>query len=160
MVERLDAHGLVQRLVAAHPGEIDAMLGEALDIVAPGTWDAMAPEAREQVRGLVLGQVEQSVGQALVGMGEKAEDLIDLDRLVVEELSGPNADRLARVAQEVGHRELRFIEIYGGVFGLLVGIVQAAAYSVFSVWRSEEHTSELQSLMRISYAVFCLKKKK
>src|SRR3546814_1894270 len=29
-----------------------------------------------------------------------------------------------------------------------------------SVMRSEEHTSELQSLMRISYAVFCLKKKK
>src|SRR3546814_6100532 len=28
------------------------------------------------------------------------------------------------------------------------------------VERSEEHTSELQSLMRISYAVFCLKKKK
>src|SRR3546814_10747057 len=27
-------------------------------------------------------------------------------------------------------------------------------------WRSEEHTSELQSLMRNSYAVFCLKKKK
>src|SRR3546814_5617654 len=27
------------------------------------------------------------------------------------------------------------------------------------VYRSEEHTSELQSLMRISYAVFCLKKK-
>src|SRR3546814_2398333 len=29
-----------------------------------------------------------------------------------------------------------------------------------TVSRSEEHTSELQSLMRISYAVFCLKKKK
>src|SRR3546814_7711171 len=29
-----------------------------------------------------------------------------------------------------------------------------------STVRSEEHTSELQSLMRISYAVFCLKKKK
>src|SRR3546814_3279010 len=28
-----------------------------------------------------------------------------------------------------------------------------------SIFRSEEHTSELQSLMRISYAVFCLKKK-
>src|SRR3546814_5400553 len=28
------------------------------------------------------------------------------------------------------------------------------------IGRSEEHTSELQSLMRISYAVFCLKKKK
>src|SRR3546814_5906378 len=30
----------------------------------------------------------------------------------------------------------------------------------FKAQRSEEHTSELQSLMRISYAVFCLKKKK
>src|SRR3546814_7327825 len=30
---------------------------------------------------------------------------------------------------------------------------------VFGGGRSEEHTSELQSLMRISYAVFCLKKK-
>src|SRR3546814_5208833 len=30
----------------------------------------------------------------------------------------------------------------------------------FAQVRSEEHTSELQSLMRISYAVFCLKKKK
>src|SRR3546814_8670089 len=32
--------------------------------------------------------------------------------------------------------------------------------SLLLVERSEEHTSELQSLMRISYAVFCLKKKK
>src|SRR3546814_2326295 len=33
-------------------------------------------------------------------------------------------------------------------------------YSVTDPKRSEEHTSELQSLMRISYAVFCLKKRK
>src|SRR3546814_7454862 len=35
----------------------------------------------------------------------------------------------------------------------------ALAESLGGVERSEEHTSELQSLMRISYAVFCLKKK-
>src|SRR3546814_1113753 len=34
------------------------------------------------------------------------------------------------------------------------------ALQVLKIERSEEHTSELQSLMRISYAVFCLKKKK
>src|SRR3546814_10761282 len=34
------------------------------------------------------------------------------------------------------------------------------AFQPSRVTRSEEHTSELQSLMRISYAVFCLKKKK
>src|SRR3546814_2816676 len=36
----------------------------------------------------------------------------------------------------------------------------AAGVRDHAVDRSEEHTSELQSLMRISYAVFCLKKKK
>src|SRR3546814_2106915 len=34
------------------------------------------------------------------------------------------------------------------------------ALSWLRMWRSEEHTSELPSLMRISYAVFCLKKTK
>src|SRR3546814_10428209 len=38
--------------------------------------------------------------------------------------------------------------------------VQPAKKFLAAEERSEEHTSELQSLMRISYAVFCLKKKK
>src|SRR3546814_6071444 len=41
-----------------------------------------------------------------------------------------------------------------------VQIDQALVRNVCVFGRSEEHTSELQSLMRISYAVFCLKKKK
>src|SRR3546814_2607360 len=39
------------------------------------------------------------------------------------------------------------------------GNCQRHRYSLARIERSEEHTSELQSLMRISYAVFCLKKK-
>src|SRR3546814_9234739 len=45
--------------------------------------------------------------------------------------------------------------------GILNGSEDAKeARRAFMEKRSEEHTSELQSLMRISYAVFCLKKKK
>src|SRR3546814_6642362 len=58
--------------------------------------------------------------------------------------------------------------IVTNVYGTCVGAVCAGAVPIEtdgsqktrSVSRSEEHTSELQSLMRISYAVFCLKKKK
>src|SRR3546814_8944817 len=39
-------------------------------------------------------------------------------------------------------------------------VVQGMHSEQSDSFRSEEHTSELQSLMRISYAVFCLKKKK
>src|SRR3546814_10077932 len=42
---------------------------------------------------------------------------------------------------------------------LSLDVVKAVATDT-AIKRSEEHTSELQSLMRISYAVFCLKKKK
>src|SRR3546814_1094485 len=53
----------------------------------------------------------------------------------------PTRRVIARIAKE------------GRKYGLSLGLVSQRP-------RSEEHTSELQSLMRISYAVFCLKKKK
>src|SRR3546814_2441401 len=43
---------------------------------------------------------------------------------------------------------------------LAPALVLGAQILFGALFRSEEHTSELQSLMRISYAVFCLKKKK
>src|SRR3546814_4606759 len=43
---------------------------------------------------------------------------------------------------------------------LAANILRLTLINAHVVGRSEEHTSELQSLMRISYAVFCLKKKK
>src|SRR3546814_8596069 len=50
----------------------------------------------------------------------------------------------------------------GGQIGLLLALSFLVVFLLLSAlyesWRSEEHTSELQSLMRISYAVFCLKK--
>src|SRR3546814_10049555 len=56
-------------------------------------------------------------------------------------------------------------ELYAGVTGSMSGVAHFAHLGglvgglVLMRIRSEEHTSELQSLMRISYAVFCLKKK-
>src|SRR3546814_18664795 len=47
---------------------------------------------------------------------------------------------------------------HGAFFG--IGMYTSAGLAANLNWRSEEHTSELQSLMRISYAVFCLNKKK
>src|SRR3546814_2685168 len=59
-------------------------------------------------------------------------------------------------AQPVGHHHQS-----GAQLGRRIVVHQHAAEGVVAdlPLRSEEHTSELQSLMRISYAVFCLKKK-
>src|SRR3546814_9049615 len=65
---------------------------------------------------------------------------------------------------------MRFLASAGAIAQLLVTmalllswwLLEQATTVAFTLWvaRSEEHTSELQSLMSISYAVFCLKNKK
>src|SRR3546814_1675334 len=82
----------------------------------------------------------------VAGFAELLDDVADLAR--AEELRFLDVDDAAGFCErhhEVGlsrekGRELQNVDDFGD--------------------RSEEHTSELQSLMRISYAVFCLKKKK
>src|SRR3546814_2268542 len=67
------------------------------------------------------------------------------------------ADRdMADKADIVGQRDA-FVAARHGLDRLMIGGDAGADQAIGN--RSEEHTSELQSLMRISYAVFCLKKK-
>src|SRR3546814_3909938 len=54
----------------------------------------------------------------------------------------------------------RIVQVVVGQAGHEFLAAESRQQRVVRAQRSEEHTSELQSLMRISYAVFCLKKKK
>src|SRR3546814_2840402 len=90
-----------------------------------------------------------------------------LHRLVTNQLFRHHRDRLRHVAQRrVG------LGCRAGALRVVATVAFAAHFHGVQIgWRmlqciggrvgirSEEHTSELQSLMRISYAVFCLKKK-
>src|SRR3546814_1124316 len=67
-------------------------------------------------------------------------------------------ERLRRTAQVLGCAAAPD-DVYLGLRGLRTLAVRLERHQANAL-RSEEHTSELQSLMRISYAVFCLKKKK
>src|SRR3546814_2921545 len=69
-------------------------------------------------------------------------------------------DLIKGVADHIAlkNAELKLVAIFQQVFGIPgIGFLQGLGAGIEI--RSEEHTSELQSLMRISYAVFCLKKK-
>src|SRR3546814_3771314 len=70
--------------------------------------------------------------------------------------------KLERIARHFDHHlDLRVILTVDKLEQRAEATVGVPGKSLFAdASRSEEHTSELQSLMRISYAVFCLKKKK
>src|SRR3546814_1996908 len=103
-----------------------------------------------------------SVGLAQVN--RKNLDKYGLDSYEKAFQACPNLQAGSRILAECYSRSngswpKSFSCYYSGNFttGFRHGYVQKV-YA--SIRRSEEHTSELQSLMRISYAVFCLKKKK
>src|SRR3546814_1841939 len=81
---------------------------------------------------------------------------IVLGDLVEGDLLPTEADLMTQfdVSRPTLREAIRLLEAEG-----LVRVLRGAKGGV-RICRSEEHTSELQSLMRISYAVFCLKKKK
>src|SRR3546814_2458451 len=76
-------------------------------------------------------------------------------RNILDETGIVNMMRLVVETTLLARERVRRLAVEIGVVGEEAGIGQAEG----GERRSEEHTSELQSLMRISYAVFCLKKK-
>src|SRR3546814_5734996 len=85
-------------------------------------------------------------------------------RNIAEEIRGRGHDYRARVIQNFEEKAsaetAALLEVPVGtkIFHSII-VHHEAEFPIQLEERSEEHTSELQSLMRISYAVFCLKKK-
>src|SRR3546814_9699079 len=103
--------------------------------------------------------VDVKPGQDAAAVGRR------LDQLLADYLAkGPTADEVQRAATAQLSGTIGGLEKVGGFSGKAVTLAEGAVYSndpaKYKKDRSEEQTSELQSLMRISYAVFCLKKKK
>src|SRR3546814_5170693 len=93
-------------------------------------------------------------GTDLFGQGENCDDVYNLH----------TGWMFTYLILEDGRRQILSFGLRGGLYGLFPEQVATMPYgcqalSDVTVCRSEEHTSELQSLMRISYAVFCLQKK-
>src|SRR3546814_5031776 len=84
---------------------------------------------------------------------ERFGEHVDLPTGVVEAHRRPRRGRHA----EPLHQRLR--AVVADADGDALAVDDGADVVRMDAVRSEEHTSELQSLMRISYAVFCLKKK-
>src|SRR3546814_4983971 len=70
------------------------------------------------------------------------------------------APKRGDIVRQIGDRLRRQKEDLGALVSWEMGKSLQEGWGEVQEMRSEEHTSELQSLMRISYAVFCLKKKK
>src|SRR3546814_1966441 len=72
-------------------------------------------------------------------------------------VSGASAGRLC---DRYGAANVGAASLVAYALGVVLLVATASSIKLFWALRSEEHTSDIQSLMRISYAVVCLEKKK
>src|SRR3546814_4170894 len=101
-------------------------------------------------------------GRSIRGDGRLAEKVV---AALPFTLTPSQRMALAEIAADMAG-ETRMLRLLQGdvgsgktVVALLAMLIAVESGAQAALLRSEEHTSELQSLMRISYAVFCLKKK-
>src|SRR3546814_3857116 len=108
-----------------------------------------------KVKGKVLTSGEKASSLSVSENGAIEGDVrvphIVLNGTVIGDVHALEKITLAAKARVTGNVYYKIIEMEGGA--------QVNGQLVHETNRSEEHTSELPSLMRISYAVFCLKKK-
>src|SRR3546814_3384553 len=119
-------------------GDSDAMLALATAAVSTGRYEdavAILNQLLNLPPNATSQQAQELIGIAREGLGENQRALAEYELYVK---LYPDSPRIQRVKERITALK-----------------VAASAPKA----RSEEHTSELQSLMRISYAVFCLKKK-
>src|SRR3546814_3202591 len=105
--------------------------------------------------------IAEVIGAFITGslalLSDAAHMLTDSTALAISLVAIQIAKRAVDKKRTFGYA--RF-EILAAAFNAIL-LFMVAVYILYEAYqrRSEEHTSELQSLMRISYAVFCLKKK-
>src|SRR3546814_5171345 len=116
-------------------------LGEAL-------WAEMAPQGVD-VLNVLLGATDTPMLRERLRLSGISPQAIKL--ALPDEVARSAIDQLAHGPTYVAYADPEDTDILTSA--------QARRARVLRASRSEEHTSELQSLMRISYAVFCLKKK-
>src|SRR3546814_8929477 len=111
-------------------------------------------------QGRVIGPVDAGVDDGRHGGTGRAREVAEfLQRALVRRPTGVGLDQQGVLALAGTFKQRGRHRGPGSGSGSGYGGADPPTQA-YSASRSEEHTSELQSLMRISYAVFCLKKKK
>ena len=134
LAERLDPEEMEELFSERLDEELPVVLREAAELLAPGIWDQMAPEAQAMVVTQVRTEGRQLAREVFDDLQGISHEILDLEALVYDLLSGPNVKRLVRLFQEIGGKELRAIVRFGGYFGFVIGCFQALSFSVFDQW--------------------------
>jgi uncharacterized membrane protein YheB (UPF0754 family) len=134
MASKLDPDELERALAPSLDAEAPRMTEAAAEVIQPGAWALLPPPMQAMIVSQVKTKTRTLAKELAIELRPRSSELLDVKQLVAGQLSGPHVERLARLTQQIGHKEFKFIEYSGAIFGAIIGFGQIAVWEVMSAW--------------------------
>ena len=105
-------------------GKIDHFLREKLSSVFPMISMFIGQNTINQLKMVFMQELELMFPEIIGSYMKHLESELDLEKMVTEKVSGFSSDKMETILNQIMSKEFRFVEIIGGVLGLIIGIFQ------------------------------------
>ena len=105
-------------------GKIDLFLSEKLNIVFPMISMFIGQNTISQLKIVFMQELESMFPEIIESYMKNIESQLDLEKMVTEKVAGFSSDKIETILNQIMSKEFRFVEIIGGVLGLIIGILQ------------------------------------
>lgn len=104
--------------------KIDDFLRRKLSEVFPIISMFIGDNTINQLKGVFMQELESMFPEMIHSYMKNLESQLDLEKIVTEKVYGFSSDKMELILNQIMSKEFRFVEIIGGVLGLLIGILQ------------------------------------
>jgi len=114
----------LQQLKPEIEQHIDKFLKEKLSTVFPMLAMFIGEKTINQLKDAFLMELESLFPILMKSYMTKLEKDLDLEKIVTEKVASFSSEKLENILDQITKKEFQFLEVIGGVFGLLIGLVQ------------------------------------
>ena len=102
----------------------DDFLRKKLSEVFPVISMFIGDSTINQLKAVFMDELEIIFPELIASYMKDLESQLDLEKIVTEKVYGFSSDKMETILNQIMSKEFRFVEIIGGVLGLLIGIIQ------------------------------------
>ena len=114
----------IKKLLPLVEGRIDDFLRTRLSEAFPIISMFIGETTIGQLKGVFLKELESMFPDLIKSYMKNIESQLDLQKIVTEKVYGFSSDKMEMILNQIMSKEFRFVEIIGGVLGLIIGIFQ------------------------------------
>lgn len=122
--EKITHPGNIQKIMPLIEGHIDHFLREKLPKQMPVISMFIGDKTINELKTVFTAELETLFPVIMKNYMASLQQELDLEKIVVEKVAAFSSDKMEQVLNSIMSKEFRFVEIIGGVLGLLIGLLQ------------------------------------